>query len=63
MEGDAESSVDLLRRFVRVTRRREDGYIEFQFSIHHQELFVELVLPALAFEEFCVRNRVTLLGL
>ncbi|WP_211254908.1 phenol hydroxylase subunit [Nevskia soli] len=51
----------MARRFVRVTRRRRDGYIEFQFSIHHKELFVELVLPVDAFEEFCMRNRVTLL--
>jgi len=46
---------------VRVIGKREGGYIEFQFSIHHQELFVELVLPEKAFKEFCERNQVTLL--
>ncbi|WP_218140066.1 phenol hydroxylase subunit [Solimonas aquatica] len=58
---DAETAVDVARKFVRVTGRRPDGYVEFQFSIHHQELFVELILPAAAFEDFCRRNDVTLL--
>lgn len=60
-ERGAEPSADIARRFVRITQRRRDGYVEFQFSIHHPELFVELILPEHAFEEFCTRNRVMLL--
>lgn len=57
----SEAAVDVAQKYVRVTGRRADGYVEFEFSIHHQELFVELILPELAFAEFCKRNQVTLL--
>jgi phenol hydroxylase P0 protein len=49
---------DPSRKFVRVTERREDGLVAFEFSIGWPELAVELMLPAAAFEEFCTRNAV-----
>lgn len=58
---NGEQPVDVARRFVRVIRRRADEYVEFQFSIHHEEIFVELVLPIQAFDEFCTRNNVVFL--
>jgi phenol/toluene 2-monooxygenase (NADH) P0/A0 len=43
---------------VRVTEERADGLVAFEFAIGWPELTVELLLPAPAFAEFCVTNRV-----
>lgn len=54
---DAPLTVDVMRRYVRVTH--DDGvFVEFDFAIGWPELYVELVLPRPAFEDFCVRNQV-----
>jgi phenol/toluene 2-monooxygenase (NADH) P0/A0 len=50
--------VDLNRKFVRVTDRLSNGMVAFEFSIGWPELVVELMLPAAAFESFCVSNAV-----
>ena len=52
---------DPSRKFVRVTERRPDGLVAFEFSIGWPELAVELMLPSAAFDEFCTRNAVQLL--
>lgn len=44
--------------WVRVTNRRPDGFVEFDFAIGDPELSVDLILPAHAFVEFCNANRV-----
>lgn len=49
---------DLSRRYVRVLRRRDNGFVEFEFSVGWPELAVELMLPAPAFEAFCADHRV-----
>ncbi|MFP8779953.1 phenol hydroxylase subunit [Hydrogenophaga sp. RWCD_12] len=49
---------DTSKRFVRVTERRADGLVSFEFSIGWPELAVELMLPAAAFEAFCTDNKV-----
>nr|WP_298415050.1 phenol hydroxylase subunit [uncultured Halomonas sp.] len=46
-----------LRCFVR-ERSRNERFVEFDFAIEDPELFVELILPPQAFEEFCSRNAV-----
>lgn len=46
-----------LKRYVRV-RERGERFVEFDFAIENPELFVELILPPQAFEEFCARNDV-----
>lgn len=46
-------SCDVSQRFVRVLRRRDNGFVEFEFSIGWPELSVELMLPTQAFEAFC----------
>lgn len=48
-------------KFVRVIKAGEGGLIEFEFAIGEPELFVELILPASAFVEFCEANQVTVL--
>lgn len=44
---------DITRRFVRVLKRRSNGFVEFEFSIGWPELSVELMLPEADFEAFC----------
>lgn len=56
--ADTLPAVDTSRRFVRVTGRRADGLVAFEFAIGWPELSVDLLLPAPAFAEFCERNRV-----
>lgn len=51
-------AVDTSLRFVRVTERRPDGLVAFEFAIGWPELTVELLLPAPAFDEFCAANKV-----
>ena len=53
--------VDVSRKYVRLVERRADGLVEFEFSISDPALFVEMLLPAAAYEEFCLTNRVILL--
>lgn len=55
---DPMPELDTTKRFVRVMERRTDGLVSFEFSIGWPELAVELMLPAAAFDEFCVRNQV-----
>ncbi|HJV87925.1 MAG TPA: phenol hydroxylase subunit [Noviherbaspirillum sp.] len=56
------STFDTTRKYVRVMETRDNGMVEFEFSIGDPELFVELLLPAPAFTEFCEANAVTVLG-
>jgi len=44
--------------FVRVMELRQDDFVEFEFAIGEPELFVEMILPARAFDEFCALNMV-----
>jgi len=48
-------------KFVRVRNMRDDGFVEFDFSIGDPTLYVELILPSTAFNEFCNANGVTFL--
>ncbi len=50
---------DPSRKFVRVTELRQDGFVAFDFAIGEPELFVEMILPAPAFDEFCALNKVS----
>lgn len=47
-----------LVKWVRVTCRRPDGFVEFDFAIGDPDLSVDLILPSAAFDEFCAANRV-----
>lgn len=55
---DALPVCDTRLKYVRVTERRPDGLVAFEFSIGWPELAVELMLPAAAFDEFCARHAV-----
>ena len=52
---------DLSKKFVRVTQLREDGFVEFDFAIGEVDVYVEMILPAKAFDEFCALNKVVFL--
>jgi phenol/toluene 2-monooxygenase (NADH) P0/A0 len=49
---------DVTRRYVRFRRRRDDGFVEFDFSIGDPGLSVELVMALPDYESFCTANRV-----
>lgn len=57
----SEQNIDVSKKFVRLTEKRPDGFVEFDFAIGEPELFVELLMPEAAFTEFCADNKVTLL--
>ncbi len=46
-----------LEHYVRVTRTDRRGYVEFQYAIGDPALYLEMILPAAAFAEFCARHR------
>jgi len=52
---------DTTRKFVRVIEMKKNGMVEFEFAVGEPELYVELLLPAKAFEEFSAANRVVTL--
>ncbi|HEY8907493.1 MAG TPA: phenol hydroxylase subunit [Rhodoferax sp.] len=53
---------DVKRKFVRVKGVMPNGFIEFEFAVGEPEVFVELVMPKPAFDEFCRNNQVETLG-
>ncbi|MGI9246572.1 MAG: phenol hydroxylase subunit [Steroidobacteraceae bacterium] len=52
---------DATQKYVRVCAERENGFVEFEFSIGDPALCVELMLPRAAFTDFCRDNQVVLL--
>ena len=56
-----ERPCDVTRRFIRITKLRADDLVCFEFAIGWPELFVELMLPRAAFDDFCIRQKVHLL--
>ena len=56
--ADNSLQCDVSRKFVRVLKRRDNGFIEFEFWIGWPELAVELMLPQAAFEAFSQAHRV-----
>ncbi len=56
-----ERICDVRAKFVRIRQVRADGLVCFEFAIGWPELFVDLMLPRAAFDDFCVRQKVQLL--
>jgi hypothetical protein len=52
------AEVNANKRWVRILRQTENGFVEFEFFVSDQDLFVELILPVPAFRDFCASNRV-----
>jgi phenol hydroxylase P0 protein len=55
------AEVNANKRWVRVMRETESGFVEFEFYVSDQDLFVDLILPTAAFRDFCVSNGVDIL--
>ncbi len=49
---------DPSKKFVRITGIQQNRLIEFDFSVGEPELYIELVLPFQAFQDFCANNQV-----
>jgi phenol hydroxylase P0 protein len=49
---------DPRRRFIRIVEVRANGMVEFEFAVGEPELFVEMILPREAFDDFCAREGV-----
>ena len=58
LDADAET---LARRYVRVTERRPNGFVAFEFSVGWPDMSVELALPEDLFNDFCKKNNVQFL--
>ena len=56
-----EVAVEIKHKFVRVRQVRPDGLVCFEFAIGWPELFVDLMLPQPAFDDFCAQNQVQVL--
>lgn len=52
---------DPLRKFVRITRRRDDGFVELEYALGAPEIHVEMILPEPALAELLARDRPVLL--
>lgn len=50
---------DPRRKFIRVVETRPDGMVEFEFAVGEPGLFVEMVMPAAEFRQFCQDQGVT----
>ncbi len=57
----AERICDVTLKYVRIRQVRADGLVCFEFAIGWPELFVDLMLPRAAFDDFCLRQKVQLL--
>ena len=57
-----QPEIDVSKKYVRLTERRPDGFVEFEFAIGEPDLFAEMLLPADAYEAFCEANKVIQLG-
>lgn len=46
-----------LQAYVHVTQFRNDGFVEFNFALGDPSLYIEMILPRAAFQEFCENNK------
>ena len=51
-----------LQHYVYVTNDKREGFVEFNFSINDPSLFLEMILPDDAFNDFCQKNNVSFLS-
>ncbi|MEO0048133.1 MAG: hypothetical protein RLZZ410_1092 [Pseudomonadota bacterium] len=52
---------DTTKRFVRLIEKRDDGFIEFEFSVGEPEIFAEMMLTAEDFKTFCEEHKVVMI--
>lgn len=54
----ADLAWDVTRKYVREVAQHDNGMVEFEFAVGEPSLFVEMVMPRPAFEEFCAMHGV-----
>ena len=59
--ADISVDFDTFKRYVRIRQVIDDKFVEFDFAIGDPSLYVELVLPKAAFDDFCLHNKVTMM--
>lgn len=59
--ADDATDFTSLKRYVRIRDVIDDKFVEFDFAIGDPSLYVELVLPRVAFDAFCQHNRVEMM--
>jgi len=55
---EAHQPFDRLIKYIRVRSAAGARFVEFDFAIGDPSLFVELIMPPGAFDEFCQKNEV-----
>ena len=50
---------DVAQRFIRIVQEHDNGMVEFEFAVGEPGLFVEMVMPAAEFRQFCQDQGVT----
>jgi phenol hydroxylase P0 protein len=60
--GEVEIQGRFPTAFIRIIGLRRDAYAEFAFSLGDDTLTVELILPFVAFAEFCAARQARLLA-
>lgn len=55
---EKKPTFDELVKYVRVRSAEGARFVEFDFAIGDPSLFVELVMPPAAYEQFCQMNKV-----
>jgi len=53
---------DVSQRSVRILRTRDNGFVEFEFSVGWPELMVELTMMQADFDAFCQQQRARILA-
>jgi phenol hydroxylase P0 protein len=48
--------------YVHIKNEKREGFVEFNFSINDPSLFLEMILPDDAFEDFCQLKSLTFLS-
>ncbi|MCW8865010.1 MAG: phenol hydroxylase subunit [Colwellia sp.] len=59
---DEKPTFQQMAKYVRVRSAENSRFVEFDFAISDPSLFVELVLPKKAFEQFCQANDVVFMS-
>jgi phenol hydroxylase P0 protein len=59
--ADGSSVADTLPRYVRIKEITDNDLVEFDFAIGEPDLFVELILPKPAFDDFCIKQKVNMM--
>ena len=51
----------MARRYVRITGRSDNGFVQFEYSVGWPDMALEMALPEALFDDFCLNNKVQFL--